>query len=242
MKLPTKAPQSVLKLTLHELAKELLRLIKSTKANNAKLGGMYSWSLPSVDTCPGRTSICEGMCYDRKIVARRASVRTGRLNRYLLTLHPLFGEALTLALKMLPPSLLRIHVGGDFYSVPYFKSWERALRLNQHIKGFAFTRSWRSAPILSAIRAANTPSWLLASTDPETGPSPVGMREASMSMTRKSQVKKGVSPAPSGTCPEQVGLKTGCDTCGRCPMASVGESGIRLLPTAAKAGVVFLSH
>lgn len=242
-KLPSKSRASIARMTLHELAKEIRRVVLSTKKGNMKLGETYSWSLPPISTCPGRTELCEDACYDWRLWIRRSTVQQGRLYRYELTLHPMFAEALKLTLKTLPASLLRVHVGGDFYSPAYTKAWIGAVSCNPHIKAFAFTRSWRVAGILKTLQSAKFPSWILASTDAMSGPAPFGMREARMNSTKKRDVLSGKAAAPAGTCPEQTGLKDGCDSCGRCPMARVVPGiGIQLMPTAAKAGVLFLAH
>lgn len=228
--------------SLWELAFEIQSKIIRTRGQNSKLGATMSWSLPAVDTCPGRTLLCTKSCYARRLQARRANVLKSWHRSYELSLHPLFADALALALKGLPAGQLRIHVSGDFYSVAYLKAWIKALKGAPQLAPFAFTRSWRVPALRKALKEAGWPTWILASTDQEAADAPAEMREASMADVSVRAVKAGKEKAPALLCPEQSGAQDSCASCGRCPMARVTPTGLHRLPMTAKVGVSFAIH
>lgn len=228
---------------IREVAFEVASRMRNNKGANEKLGEMYSWSIPPVLTCPGKTALCEGVCYSRWIYAYRTNVRMSWDRSYDIARMSSFRQVMTAALGLLSEGILRIHVSGDFFDRWYAEDWIEALRANTHIKPFAFTRSWRDPEILKALSKYGWPKWLHGSTDAETGLLPAGIREATMSETKKRQVKEGLVMAPKLVCPEQMGHGT-CTSCGRCPLFKVGKDN-KLVPlpaSAEKIGVEFLLH
>lgn len=243
-----KTPPPVETLTLHALAREIRERLIGSRKKNSKLGALYSWSLLAIATCLYRTVACSGEpggkipCYAAGIQNRRPAVWLAWFRCVELALHPLFAEALALALASLPAGILRVHVSGDFFSVAYLEAWLDAVERNPHVRPFAFTRSWRGLDFRAALEERGYPSWILASTDADTGKAPVEMREAAMAEETKSAVLSGKIAAPALACPEQTGKADDCATCGRCPMARLTETGIKLTPSAARVGVRFLIH
>src|SRR4051812_21010484 len=90
---------------------------------NTKLGeGIHAWSLPAVETCPGRSALCggkDGVCY-----AMRGRFRTHRM-RARLAANLAASRADDFAGRMIAEvqrrgvHTLRVHVSGDFYSGGY---------------------------------------------------------------------------------------------------------------------------
>lgn len=82
--------------------------------------------------------------------------------------------------------VMRIHVAGDFYSPDYTEQWLSIVTRSPHIQFFAYTRSWRSSPILPTLIALgqlrNCSLWF--SLDRETGSPPLvaGIRRAYMAI------------------------------------------------------------
>lgn len=204
-----------------------------TRKGNAKIGLIYSWSIPAVSTCPGKTAYCVKRCYAQKTQYRYPHPRLRWAKNFKIAQRPDFALLLSTALSRLEPNLIRIHVSGDFFSAKYLLDWIQALEENPHIKPFAFTRSWREASILKAIRLSGTPQWLLASTDPETGYGiPKGMVQADMVAgdynygTMKANyihAIKALHTVVKNVCPQQLAKnpvthisKVTCRSCGSC--------------------------
>lgn len=117
---------------------------------NGKLGdGIYVWSLPAVDTCPGASPACLKHCY-----ARRGRVRLQR-RRYLANLEASQGNGfVALMVREIHRRFVgcvRIHVSGDFYSAAYVKAWTEIVRACPHVRFYAYTRSWRVAVMRRAL-------------------------------------------------------------------------------------------
>lgn len=204
----------------NKIVDELVRYFTITRKGNKKLGHIYSWSIPAVKSCTGRTEYCVKRCYAIKTANRYVHPRLRWAANFKLAKRTDFAELLSEALRRLPASLMRIHVSGDFFSSEYLLAWVEALGANPHIKPFAFTRGWRDPQVLKAIRLAGTPAWLFASTDPETGSKvPKGMLRADM----KAGTKADLMPTVKDICPQQLAKNpethissVTCRTCGRC--------------------------
>jgi len=136
---------------------------------NAKLGkNVLTWSISAVHTCPGRSKLCEGLCYADKSFFKMASVRGKHHKNWQFSQR----DDLTKLLKEVKHgTLLRIHVAGDIYDAAYAKKWLYILKHSPHIKAWLYSRSWRVPDILATLEdMANLPNvrvWY--SIDKETG-------------------------------------------------------------------------
>ncbi len=139
---------------------------------NGKLGeGIHAWSIPAVETCPGRTALCESACY----------ARTGRFRTRLMEdrlqanldacLLDNFEERMVREIKRRGVHTLRIHVAGDFFSPEYAAKWVRIARCCRRTRFYCYTRSWRVREIRAILNEfaslKNVRVWW--SVDAETG-------------------------------------------------------------------------
>ena len=130
---------------------------------NAKLKGIWHFSLPSGFTCPAAT-VCltrsnrktgkisdgksqEFRCYAAMDEARYPSVRKNRWHNFDLLkgktgaeMFQTICDSLPVALKKIG-GLLRVHIGGDFFNADYFKAWLNAARIYPNITFYAYTKS-----------------------------------------------------------------------------------------------------
>ena len=122
---------------------------------NAKLKGIYHYSLPSGYTCPAakncktfadritgkitdKQTEANGIkirCYAAMDEARRPNVRKPRWDNYdlLKAEKTTVGKAALIrrsieATGLIRGGTLRVHIGGDFYSQSYFNAWMIAAR------------------------------------------------------------------------------------------------------------------
>lgn len=139
---------------------------------NGKLGeGIHAWSMSAVETCPGRSTLCERVCY-----ARSGRFRTQLLQERLAenldaALADDFVRRMTKEIRRRGVHTLRIHVSGDFFSADYARKWLVIARRSPYTTFYAYTRSWRVpeiAPTLEELaRLRNVRLWY--SCDAETG-------------------------------------------------------------------------
>ncbi len=225
------------------IADKLVAYFEITRKGNKKLGNIYSWSIPAVTTCPGRTQLCESVCYAKKMQTRWTSVRNAWQRNFELSKREDFPFILDNALARLSPNMIRIHVSGDFYSVDYLNAWLYALKRNAHILPFAFTRSWRVKAIAKRIKLTR-PGWLYASIDSEDSNAPSFMKTAKMDMDTAAKIKGSVNPglrAVKDICTEQIAPdKVNCKSCGRCPGFRQASNGLVNIVT--RRNVVFAGH
>ena len=130
---------------------------------NAKLKGIWHFSLPSGFTCPAAKDcltyanrktgkVKDGSeqdyrCYAAMDEARYPSVRKARWHNLDLLkkkdcykMVNLIADSLPIALKKVG-GLLRVHIGGDFFSREYFKAWAIVASMYPKITFYAYTKS-----------------------------------------------------------------------------------------------------
>jgi hypothetical protein len=144
--------------------------------SNSKLGAkIASWSLPAIDTCPGATEFCKGLCYATRSHFASKHVQALYARNEKLSRRPDFVAKVIAELTRHPVETVRIHVSGDYYSVAYVNKWAKICAALPNIKFFTYTRSWRKPAFLPALLALgalpNVQLWW--SEDRETGPSPI---------------------------------------------------------------------
>lgn len=180
-------------------------------SNNSKLGAgkvgirkgkwrgmpMYQLTLEERATCP-RSCQQWRNCYGNNMpFANRAKHSSGAL------LSTLSSELSGLAQKHPQGFVIRLHVLGDFFSVPYVRFWTESIIKYPNLRIFGYTHRSRTSPIGRAIQQLNDAgAWIRwsdaggemsANTDPVGGP-----------------------PAEGIHCPEQTGKTESCSTCGLC--------------------------
>lgn len=184
-------------------------------SGNAKIGfGVFTYSRhpgQSLGTCPGSSSYCESKCYAKRIGGIVARVYD--LNM-LDDVPPIPTEA----------RLLRIHVSGDFDSVPYIQHWIERLRERPDVIAWAYTRSWRVPelqPSLEVLRALPNMQ-LFASMDASMSDlPPAGWRRAWIQTPDETRLRAHgrvtrALDAPAYVCPEETGAKPNCVACAYC--------------------------
>jgi hypothetical protein len=140
---------------------------------NTKLGkGIWQFSLPAGLTCPGLTTICSQLCYAKHGHYFNPNIAIQLRRRYDATLLADFAPDMIEEIHKRNAELVRIHVAGDFYNVPYLEKWWWIVEKCPETTFFAYTRSWRVPeirPYLFAFanQCENLRLWF--SCDAETG-------------------------------------------------------------------------
>lgn len=180
-------------------------------SNNAKLGKgratiikgkwkgmpMYQLTLEERATCP---TTCEQwkVCYGNNMpfanrINHKSPAFAGELEQ----------EVKELASKHSSGFVVRLHVLGDFFSVPYVKFWERMLKEHPELRIFGYTHRPAASQIGRAIRTLNSAgAWIRWS-------------DAGGEMSANTDKTDGTE-AEGIPCPEQTGKTESCMTCGLC--------------------------
>jgi hypothetical protein len=151
---------------------------------NGKLGeGIHTWSLPAIATCPGRSTVCESVCYATQSYYRFDGVIERLAWAYQQSLRDDFATRMVAEIKRKGCIVIRVHVSGDHYSKQYAEKWLQIMRSCPKPRYYWYSRSWRIpeiAPVLEQMAQLKCcRAWY--SIDSETGvPShvPVGVRLA----------------------------------------------------------------
>lgn len=101
----------------------------------SRLAGKYTL----MGTCPGSTPECEEICYAKRIdgIVAMEYLKNSRTSNV-----PELPE---------DAKLVRIHISGDFDSVPYIATWILRLRQRPDVTCWAYTRSWRVPALLGQL-------------------------------------------------------------------------------------------
>lgn len=157
----------------------------SIQLGNRKLGlAIWQWSVPVLRCCPGRSKLCERLCYGRRGHLNAGNVRLAHERNYKLSQSDDFVGWMNAEIRHNLVQYLRLAVVGDFYDEPYTEKWYIIMSDNPNTTFCFYTRSWRVKelfPILRAMsRLPNVRAWF--SCDRETGAPPKvpGVRRAWM--------------------------------------------------------------
>jgi len=139
---------------------------------NQKLGPhIHSWSLPAIHSCPGRSHVCERVCYGRRArftlpaISNRLSANMGAVRASD------FVERMCREIRKCWAQVVRVHVVGDFFSRRYVSAWTEIARRCAKTEFFGYTRSWRCPGFLPGLLELDACQnfQLFGSCDRETG-------------------------------------------------------------------------
>ncbi len=143
-------------------------------AGNTKLGQIANFSLRSIETCPGRSKLCEKVCYAAKGLYNMPSVQEVYTANWEFAKSAAFVDRMVQEIEDKRIRLMRIHASGDFKTAAYANKWMQIVKRAKHTRFFVYTRSWRVPEIASVLwsmsRLSNMALWL--SCDKETGSPP----------------------------------------------------------------------
>ena len=183
---------------------------------NPKVGEVFTFSLPSIITCPGASIWCKKYCYSLSYERLRPTCRSAYEQNLLLAKDSKQFEKTLIGIlpRILP--CMRIHVSGDFFDGNYIESWIKICNAFPQTKFWSYTRSWIVPELLEPLgqlrKLSNTE--IFASTDPTMPFPPDGWRIAFIKSDKRA---KGIS------CSQQEGLLESCIKCGYCFRKEKGD-------------------
>lgn len=136
--------------------------LASPNGKTAKIKNAFGLPAGSEFSCPGATSVCEGVCYAGKLEKIFKGMRESMLHNWNLvkdadldTLVELLTEAVqefdAACNKWNADKLFRIHHDGDFFSETYASAWAIVMRNHPDITFWAYTRSFHVVSLLANI-------------------------------------------------------------------------------------------
>jgi|TARA_R110002051_G_scaffold324070_2_gene419903 hypothetical protein len=114
------------------------------------------------------------MCYALKGFFLMPNVSDAHKRNYEESLEDDFVQRTNTDIRRNFMQVVRVHVGGDFYSVEYIHKWIKIAQLNPAVVFYAYTRSWRDPEFLVHLsQLGMEPNFYMWwSCDRETGPPP----------------------------------------------------------------------
>lgn len=175
--------------------------VAKLQGGNTKLGvGIYSWSIPAGETCPGKSVLCSARCYAARGFFHMPNVAAFHVANDRFSRTPEFTPWMIGEVRNHNAKLVRVHVAGDFYDATYAAKWYEIAKACRQTTFFLYTRSWSELDIFPQLVAMsqliNVCLWF--STDREKGPTPrvPGVRTAYMA----------INDADAATVPDDVDL------------------------------------
>ncbi|MGL4554485.1 MAG: GP88 family protein, partial [Gemmataceae bacterium] len=123
--------------------------------DNQKLGsgGIGHFDLPAVTTCPGRTpDVCVRRCYARAGRFRMPIVADRLAWCFEQSQRSNFVARMVREVRVRGLRLVRWHVSGDVYDVPYAGRMLAVMRRLPRVRWWLYTRSWRVPAIEGVLR------------------------------------------------------------------------------------------
>ena len=187
-----------------------------SNAGNTKVGRVWTFSLPSFVTCPGASAWCRQHCYASRLERLRPNCRRAYVRNLALSLEP--HQFVGRVLESLPEdaALVRLHVGGDFYSREYVQNFLDICLARPNVQFWSYTRSWSATAMrLDLEQLRGLPNvQMFASTDPDMPLPPDDWRAAFID----------IDPRASGmSCRHQQGEVDSCLECGYCFRENAGN-------------------
>jgi hypothetical protein len=113
---------------------------------NSKIGTISQFSLPAGQNfrgaaCPGATEFCESLCYAKETLFTFHEAQYYINWAYVLLWPDRFAKVW---LESGLTEVVRIHVGGDFFSPDYARLWSKIVTSRPDIRFYAYTRSWQN--------------------------------------------------------------------------------------------------
>ncbi len=122
---------------------------------NKKLGGRRIWgfSLPSgrPEICTGMSAQCHEHCYARQMERLRPAVLARYEKNLQLSQLSDFEQRVRYFILNHEIAVVRLHVGGEFYSPVYARKWLRIMRRLPDVRFFVYSRAWRDDHIRAAL-------------------------------------------------------------------------------------------
>src|SRR5262249_44111921 len=130
-------------------------LVPMLTPGNSKLGRqrrIWSFSLPSRHTCPGQSPACSGPCYSAHLESWRPDVRRRYRRNLALSRRPDFAHRVCAFLTSRHVAIVRLHVGGAFFSARYARQCLSIMRHLPQTRFYLYSRSWRIPAIRRVLR------------------------------------------------------------------------------------------
>jgi hypothetical protein len=113
---------------------------------NTKIGKIDNFSLPAGQNfrgaaCPGATELCESLCYAKDALFSMNEWRYFANWAYVLLWPGRFADTWK---ETKLTKVVRIHVGGDFFSPEYTDLWADIIESRPDTRFYAYTRSWQN--------------------------------------------------------------------------------------------------
>lgn len=129
----------------------------------------YSFDISAIVSCPGKSKLCSKHCYARQLEKQYPNVNKKYKRNFVASKKSNFVNRI---LPEIYPGIdFRIHVSGDFYSIPYIHKWIEIANKRKSTQFYVYSRSWRSPRLWPWLRElGNLPNVCLnLSYDDETG-------------------------------------------------------------------------
>lgn len=124
----------------------------NTKLSDGKRS-IYGFGLPSRHTCPARTPTCTRLCYSYRLEQYRKHVGARHRANLVAAKRSDFAAVASAEIAAKNIRILRVHVGGELFSVDYAEKWLTVFKACPDTKFFLWTRVWRLPRFRGVLRA-----------------------------------------------------------------------------------------
>lgn len=201
-------------------------------SGNTKLGKIPNWNLQAIKTCPGRSKLCESLCYADSGFFRMDNVQKSYIENRRLTRLVGWVKNMIAEITKKKHKIVRIHSSGDFVDLEYIHKWIEIAKGCPKTVFYCYTRSWRRPELLTSVvelgSLPNVELWFSVDRETGQGPSYPGIKQAYLAVDDTDvpqfpvdlifrNTVKTVQKKLNGVqvCPYETGIKANV-TCEKC--------------------------
>lgn len=145
-----------------------------TDSGNVRIRNTFGLPSGVQFSCPGATSVCNGVCYAGKLELQYPNVLKSLLHNWdvlatatyadmVRMLSNMISEFVTESTKWDAPLLFRVHYDGDMYSMAYAMAWREVMKAYPNVTFWLYTRSFSFVHLFETV--GNVTVYLSIDTD-----------------------------------------------------------------------------
>lgn len=145
-----------------------------TASGNVRIRNTFGLPSGLQFSCPGATTVCNGVCYAGKLERQYPNVRDTLMHNWNVLRAATYADMVTMISDMVSefvaettkwdaPMVFRVHYDGDLYSMAYSLAWREVMEDYPNVQFWLYTRSFQFVHLFEPV--ANLTLYLSVDTD-----------------------------------------------------------------------------
>jgi ferredoxin len=133
-----------------------------TASGNVRIRNTFGLPSGVQFSCPGATSICNGVCYAGALELQYPNVLASLMHNWQVLSNANYADMVSMISTMVSdfvaestkwgaPLLFRVHYDGDMYSMAYAMAWREVMEDNPNVTFWLYTRSFQFVHLYETV-------------------------------------------------------------------------------------------